>query len=503
VDVPPDTIPGSLNGEVKVYPTLISRLLEAMQALLQRPYGCGEQTISSTYPNLLFLRAMKHSGLQDDKLEARAMRNLKSGYARLLGYQSDQGGFQYWASGEPDAALTAYALNFLIDAKGFMEVDDDRIDLAQKWLKQQPLNENSLHGLTLWALVKSGERDDAGTLRELGELARKAVEYEDPYSLAVFAIAAMDAGRPDLAEPTIRRLSELSRNEEGTAYWVLRSNTPFHGWGRAGQIETTALVLSAFARWQQAGGRGVELIPLIQRGALFLLKNTDADGAWSSSQATVRALLALVETSTVIGHNNPSEVEILLNGASAGRIGLGNSRHPILGPTILDISRLLHPGTNELSIRSDGTEPIQLQFNTAWYEQWARPHTTKEFAMDMELSTTKAAVNEAVTCRVKITRAAFRGYGMMIAKIGLPPGAEVDRGTLAGIVDDPKRSVDSFEVAPDHVTFYIWPQAADSTFQFVFRPRFAMTARMAQSIMYDYYNPDERVALVPQTFSVK
>jgi hypothetical protein len=50
---------------------------------------------------------------------------------------------------------------------------------------------------------------------------------------------------------------------------------------------------------------------------------------------------------------------------------------------------------------------------------------------------------------------------MVIAEVGWTPGAEVDRGTLANIVDDSSSGVDSFEVAPDHVTLYVWPRAAD------------------------------------------
>jgi hypothetical protein len=211
---------------------------------------------------------------------------------------------------------------------------------------------------------------------------------------------------------------------------------------------------------------------------------------------------ALIEISGAAANKAPSEVEILLNGVSAGRIALGKGSQTISGPAILQVSHLLHPGANQLSIRSHGTEPLQLQLNASWYQPWNHPRTASEFAMQTKLSTTKAQVNEAVTCRVKITRSAFRGYGMMIAEIGLPPGVEIDRGTLASIIDDPKSGVDSFEVAPDHVTFYVWPQASDSNFQFVFRPRFAMTVRTAPSVLYDYYNPDERVSLAPETFAV-
>ena len=92
---------------------------------------------------------------------------------------------------------------------------------------------------------------------------------------------------------------------------------------------------------------------------------------------------------------------------------------------------------------------------------------------------------------------------MMIAEIGLPPGAEVDRGSLDEMVNNFKIGVDSYEVAPDRVIFYVWPRAADSTLHFLFRPRFAMTAESEASTLYDYYNPDERAVLLPVAFVVK
>ena len=46
--------------------------------------------------------------------------------------------------------------------------------------------------------------------------------------------------------------------------------------------------------------------------------------------------------------------------------------------------------------------------------------------MQIRYSTLNAAINDLVACNVVISRPAFRGYGMMIANVGLPPGAEVD-----------------------------------------------------------------------------
>lgn len=55
LDLPADTIPGSLHAELRLYPNLGAQLVHSIKASLERPYGCGEQTISSTYPSLLFL----------------------------------------------------------------------------------------------------------------------------------------------------------------------------------------------------------------------------------------------------------------------------------------------------------------------------------------------------------------------------------------------------------------------------------------------------------------
>jgi uncharacterized protein YfaS (alpha-2-macroglobulin family) len=53
LEIAETTIPKSSRGELKIYPNLLAHVVEAVEAIMQRPYGCGEQTISSTYPSLL------------------------------------------------------------------------------------------------------------------------------------------------------------------------------------------------------------------------------------------------------------------------------------------------------------------------------------------------------------------------------------------------------------------------------------------------------------------
>ena len=180
-----------------------------------------------------------------------------------------------------------------------------------------------------------------------------------------------------------------------------------------------------------------------------------------------------------------------------------NNAHPE-EPLKLNLSTFVRAGkaNRVLVTTSSGDQPVQAQLDATWYQPWQGDRATPGLAAQAEFDRLDGAVNDAVTCRVKVSRPAFRGYGMLIARIGLPPGSEVDRGTLAAVVADPKASVDDFEVAPDAVTFYLWPRAADNTFSFVFRPRFAINAQSSGSLIYDYYNPEDRAVLAPQTFVV-
>jgi len=90
---------------------------------------------------------------------------------------------------------------------------------------------------------------------------------------------------------------------------------------------------------------------------------------------------------------------------------------------------------------------------------------------------------------------------MMLGEVGLPPGADVDRESLEHALQG-NSSVYRYDVLPDRVILYIWPEAGGSEFSFRFRPRFEMSAETAPSLLYDYYNPESSVTLKPRHFDV-
>ncbi len=91
------------------------------------------------------------------------------------------------------------------------------------------------------------------------------------------------------------------------------------------------------------------------------------------------------------------------------------------------------------------------------------PRITPELRIAVKFNQLTAAVGAPIQCLFQTERFGFRGYGMMLAEIGLPP----------------------------------WPTAGGVSFDFTFRTRMEMTAKSAASVLYDYYNPEARAEAAP------
>ena len=138
----------------------------------------------------------------------------------------------------------------------------------------------------------------------------RALEYlsesplpPSPYSLAMQAMTESNWGRVEDAEASLRELQSLRRESQWGSFWDNEEATPFHGWGLAGRIETTALALKALLRVPHAGGMSVwrESVP---GGLSFVLGSKDQFGVWFSTRATTNALEALVAADEQIDQSN-------------------------------------------------------------------------------------------------------------------------------------------------------------------------------------------------------
>jgi hypothetical protein len=513
--IPPAAIPGSASAELKIYPNLVAHVVESIEAILRRPYGCAEQAISSAYPSLLLLRYFKSTAQENVPLSKLAQRYLRAGVDRLLGYATEDGGFSYWGRGDADVSLTAYALMFLAEAGDFTGVEAERLKRPREWLwkQQDPLGRwpvrnwkkdldesRTAYQTAFVALGLAGPNPNAAMKRTLEYLSKRAGQFDEPYAIAATALAAGRSGDMALAAKMRQRLRTLARNEAGLAYWNLETNTPFYGWGLAGRIETSGLALRALIEGGEAADKA-----LIESGLLFLLRNKDRYGVWYSTQATVQVLEALLDATMRGGEAGAAgPAEILVNGVSVASVPVPEA-HEIAPPVRFDLSPYLKPGRNEVRVRRAGAAgTAQLQISAAYWTPWAKsePPADSPLRLSIAFDKTNGRAGDPVTCRVHAERVGFRGYGMMLAEIGLPPGADVDRQSLDRAIESSGWGFNQYDILPDRVIAYLWPTGGGVDFTFSFRPRFAMRAKTASSLLYDYYNPDARVAVAPAAFNV-
>ena len=137
--------------------------------------------------------------------------------------------------------------------------------------------------------------------------------------------------------------------EGDTSYWSLETNTPFYGWGRAGRLETTALVVEALE--SGAADKSGTNKSSIERGILFLFRNQDRYGIWYSTQATINVLRALAASvsAPASARASGSQAAVLVDGKPAATVALppGNE---LSAPVLADLSQYLGAGNHRIEI---------------------------------------------------------------------------------------------------------------------------------------------------------
>ncbi|HEX8119580.1 MAG TPA: hypothetical protein VF521_20065 [Pyrinomonadaceae bacterium] len=261
---------------------------------------------------------------------------------------------------------------------------------------------------------------------------------------------------------------------------------------------------------------------MIDRGLDFLLRKKDRYGVWYSTQATVNvfdAMLSSVAARASLGGPQAEDVaEVFVNGRRAGQLTLPPPDR-LSGPLTLDLSPFLGAGANRVELRRRArATPAQAHLVTTFYVPWGTPAAAAQApeggdepkrakASALKLSVaydrTQGEISQEVTCNVSAERVGHLGYGMMLAEVGLPPGADVDRASLERAVAESDWALNSYDVLPDRLVVYLWPHSGGARFQFKFRPRYGLKALTAPSQLYDYYNPEARTVVAPTKFVIR
>jgi type II secretory pathway pseudopilin PulG len=516
VSVPDEAIEGSTKAILKIYPSNFSQLVEGLDAIFRQPYGCFEQTSSTTYPNVLALDYLMRTKKHAPDVEARARQYIHLGYQRLLTFEIAGGGFDWFGHPPANRVLSAYGLMEFTDMARVHDVDPALIRRTRDWLIRQRnpngswepeghlLHEDPTGGsgqlarlgttaYIAWAVYGSGgsaasEPDATTTLNWLAGHEPSAIS--DPYVLALVAnaVGAID-GWGKTARPCLDRIETLKKTSPDgrLAWWEAErpGRTLFYGGGVSGRIEATAL--SALAL-MNGGGHSTA----IRAALVWLVQQKDPHGTWHSTQATVLALKALTAAmGRPVGGDRERQIDIAIDGKPHRTLVIPVDQADVMQQ--LDLSASLAAGNHDVKLTDRSGTAVGYQLAVSYYvPDSAEAPRPQALTVALSYERSELLVGDSVAAQAVVKNASAEALPMVLVDLPIPPGFDVDSSAIARLVAAGK--VEKFQVNPRSVIVYLRSLAPASELQIAYSLRATVVAKVASrpAVAYEYYAPEHR-----------
>ncbi len=451
-------LPATAEGQVRIYPSLLSNMVASLESMLHHPVGCFEQASSANYPNVMILRALREEGVSDPRLTGRAYRLIDEGYKRLIGYETAQRGYEWFGAAPGHEALTAYGLLEFTDMRAvFHDVDRQMITRTADWLLSRrdgkggylrdaksidSFGHASKTVTDAYITYSLTEAKQSGLDAEVEVAAALAQNTSDAYLLALSTSSLLNSGRKGAGQAAARRLIAL---QEADGSFKKADHSITRSGGENLQIETTALSLLAMIK---AGGHDAQ----VDRAVEWLLSHRRGLGGFGSTQATVLSLKALVAyMATQARHHAGGSVMLFINGQPvATRTYEATAREPVI---INGLAQHLKQGPNHIELRHSGH--LALPFSMALDYRSLQPASSPQAAVDLSttLSRTKLKLGESVRMRVLLTNKTDRGQPMTLARVELPGGLTFQTWQLKELRE--KGLIAFYETQPRQINLYL------------------------------------------------
>ncbi|MEW5869765.1 MAG: alpha-2-macroglobulin family protein [Chloroflexota bacterium] len=539
ISIPSEAVPATQSILVKIYPGILSQVVEGLDNILRMPYGCFEQTSSTTYPNVLVLDYLKSTNQASPETQLKAEEYINLGYQRLTTFEvASSGGFSLFGNPPADRMLTAYGLQEFTDMGRVHDVDPALVHRAAEWLLSQQASDGSwendrglVHESTwsslgddrlpvtayiVWSLVDAGFGDEGDTRRGVDYVRAAQSQAKDPYVLALVAnaLVSADLQAGDKLSPetqsVLERLAELAQHDGSGVYWQSQIATFMGSEGQTGSIETTALAALALLR--------ADAYPDLGNAALtYLVRQKDSYGTWYSTQATVLALKALIQSVRAGAEKVDAAVTITLNGGQQRTLRVNRENFDVVQLVAFEDANL---GQNVIDIQVQGEGNLMYQVSGSYYLPWDHLSRYPELALgeqlvsiDLAYDRTELTVDDTVSVKVDVTLNQEGGRAeSALIDLGLPPGFDVQSEDLSALVayykelpeDYAGPKIERFELTGRQILIYISNLSSDQPLSFTYRlrARFPLVALTPASQVYDYYNPEVNGETGPQTLTV-
>jgi hypothetical protein len=468
---------------------------------------------------VLALDTLRRSRRITPEIELKALEYINVGWQRLLTFEVEGGGFDWYGKPPANTVLSAYGVLEFSDMARVYEIDTRVIDRTREWLfKQQdkdghwgmpPRTTWSWKGLSgdfvvtswiCWCLAESGDRGPE-LEKACGWLADHLDEAKDPYSQAL-ALNAFAIVRPDHAE-TVALLEDLAarrvESEDGRqAWWAQGGQTAFYARGESADVETTALVANALIQAKRHAG-------LANRALAYLAARKQSNGTWGSTSATVLSLRVLLRASAGVALEKAATVGFMLNGAA---------REAVVTPDQSDVMQLVmfrdgdrelaKAGPNAFEAAASGPTGMTLQVVGRAWVPWSSVEAPAKPPLEIRVDydRRKLSTEDALTATVTMTYRGEEPTFMVCADLGVPPAFVVDARPFEAMVR--QGSLDKFGLTARSIVLYFGEMkpGQETRFSYELRAKYPVKAKTPKSTAYEYYAPDRKGEAEPVEIEV-
>ncbi len=508
--VPENAVEGSAKAFVKIYPSSFSQLVEGLDGIFRRPYGCFEQTSSTTYPNVLALEYLRRTNQAAPEVKAKAEAYIHLGYQRLVGFEVPGGGFDWFGHPPANLTLTAYGVMEFQDMAKVHPVDPQLIERTRAWLLKQRSADGSwapepyafsgdpalgrpdarllTTAYVAWAVFGGPGASSYADATRGYLLAHKPESLTDPYVVALVAnaLSALDPDGGDVL-PYLDRLEALKQSADDgkLVFWQQPADarTAFYGAGRVGAVETTALATLALLHRNRS--------PETTRRALaWLVKQKDAAGTWPSTQATVLALKALVVGSGKPAGDGERRVTLVLDGRRQ-EVVIPKDQAEVMKQ--IDLSAGLKPGPHRLTLTETSGTAAGYQVAFRYHVPDAdAPREAEALGVRLSYDRTSVRVAETVRATATVTNRGTRAAPMVVVELPVPAGFAFDSEGLAALLKDGK--IEKYQSGARGVVVYLRGLETGHSLALQYGLRATLPAKVSvpPTRAYEYYDPDRQ-----------
>ena len=495
-----EAMPGTPEGQVRVYPSTLSSLVASVEGLLRHPVGCFEQASSVNYPNVMVLRFMKSEGVSDARLLGRASRLMDEGYKKLVGYETNTRGYEWFGSSPGHEALTAYGLMEFSDMRPvYHDLDKTMLTRTAEWLMSRrdgtggyardakaldSFGRASKQVTDAYITYALSEVKQAGLSAEIDVAANVAQSSDDAYLLALTTATLFNSGRRGPALTGAKRLVALQDSDGG---WSKADHSITRSGGENLFIETTSLSLMALLK-----ANSKDFDTPVERGIEWLMGHRRGYGAWGTTQATVLSLKALTAyAQSQARERTGGEVTLVLNGQNiATRKYDGDDRDPLV---FSGLGQHLLAGKNHIELKHSGRTPMP--YSVAIDYRSLQPEDGKRANIDITtgLERNQVKLGESVRMRVTLRNKTDRGQPMTLGRVELPGGLTFQTWQLKELRE--KGAIAFYETQARQVILYLREMKPSETVKLPIDLLATVpgTYRAPASSAYLYYTDDHKV----------